>query len=65
MKFSTIEKKIRALVEKPTGHRVRQVAGVEVQTVFYPASKSTGIFVLGEKFESIYTAAQVVYEFQK
>jgi hypothetical protein len=61
MKYKAIEKAILRAMQKPG---TRHIAGVEVQTVRYPASGERAVYVLGEKMTSGVHAAGVVYEMQ-
>ena len=64
MKFSAIVKKLHSLVASPTGPHTRKVAGVDVETYYFPEQHTTAIYVLGEKFESVDEAARIIYAYQ-
>ena len=64
MKGTRIRAELQKIIDKPTGSRIVHIAGVEVQTVYYPASDSVAIFVLGEKMYSFDYAANTIYQYQ-
>ena len=62
MTFPGIKAAVEDLVRKTSSQRTRHIAGVEVQTTWFKASRSIGIFVQGRKVDDVEEAASLIWE---
>lgn len=65
MTYRAIVGALQRLINKPTGGRYRHIGGVEVQTVFYPASNSVAVYVEGQYMTDEDQAAALIYQMHR